>query len=113
MHDRKINVLGTEYQILFKDTSEDDELADSDGYMEAFSKKIVVRKDNPNGIDDFEQSQKNVLRHEVFHAFLQESGLAQNAQRSIGSWARNEEMVDWFAIQSPKIYKVFAELDIL
>lgn len=25
----------------------------------------------------------------------------------------NEEMVDWFAIQFPKIYKVFAELDIM
>ena len=24
-----------------------------------------------------------------------------------GGWAKNEEMVDWFAIQSPKIFKLF------
>ena len=47
------------------------------------------------------------------HAFLNESGLQSAANACDGSWARNEEMVDWFAIQSPKIYKVFAELDIL
>lgn len=27
--------------------------------------------------------------------------------------AINEEMVDWFAIQSPKIFKAFTELELL
>ncbi len=113
MNDRIINVLGTEYQIIFKNSTEDEMLADSDGYTEVSAREIVLRKDNPENIKDFEQNQKTVLRHEIFHAFLQESGLAQNSLSSFGAWARNEEMVDWFAIQSPKIYKVFAELEIL
>ena len=25
------------------------------------------------------------------------------------AWAQNEEMVDWFAIQSPKIFRAFRE----
>lgn len=29
------------------------------------------------------------------------------------NWALNEEMVDWFAIQSPKIFKVFNELKLM
>ena len=41
-----------------------------------------------------------------------ESGLDSNSN-SADSWATNEEMVDWFAIQSPKIFKVFNELKLM
>ena len=43
-----------------------------------------------------------VKRHEIIHAFLFESGLAENS-----AWAQNEEMVDFFAIQFPKLLKAF------
>jgi len=46
---------------------------------------------------------KEVLRHEIIHAFLNESGLCCNSSRFPGPWSKNEEMVDWFAIQGPKI----------
>ena len=51
---------------------------------------------------------KQTLRHEIVHAFLGESGLSNNSN-SIDAWARNEEVVDWFAIQGPKIYKAWQE----
>lgn len=56
---------------------------------------------------------KSTLRHEITHAFLNESGLSDNANQYRHSWAINEEMVDWIAIQSPKIFKVFQELGLL
>ena len=56
---------------------------------------------------------KKKLRHEIVHAFLFESGLSSNTHGIYGAWAENEEMVDWIAIQSPKIFKVFQELEIL
>ena len=40
----------------------------------------------------------------MIHAFLHESGLAVNSD-----WAQNEEMVDWFALQAPKLFKAFKE----
>jgi len=40
------------------------------------------------------------------HAFLYEGGL--NSE----SWARNEEIVDWMAIQIPKIANKYKELNI-
>ena len=49
------------------------------------------------------QEQKN-LRHEIIHAFLFESGLAENSE-----WAQNEEMVDWIAKQGPKLIKAWQE----
>lgn len=50
--------------------------------------------------------------NEILHAFLYESGLRENS-RGCTAWAENEEMVDWFAIQIPKIVKVYKELNIL
>ena len=60
-----------------------------------------------------ETYRKRVLRHEIIHAFLNESGLSDSSNQYAGAWAKNEEMVDWFAIQSPKIFKVYLELGLL
>ena len=49
----------------------------------------------------------------MIHAFLAESGLSANALSNYTSWAENEEMVDWIAIQFPKILEVFKEADCL
>ncbi len=108
-----VNILGTEYKIVFSKISEDKTLEDADGYTSTSACKIVLRSENPDGIEDFQRYQKRVLRHELIHAFLEESGLAQNSIEDAGAWARNEEMVDWFAHQSPKIFKVFKELELI
>ena len=50
-----------------------------------------------------------VLRHEIIHSYLEESGLAASSNMS-SAWAHNEEMVDWLAIQSPKIFVTFQEV---
>ena len=46
---------------------------------------------------------------EVCFAFFNESGLASSSFGIEGPWAKNEEMVDWIALQGPKIYKVWEE----
>ena len=51
---------------------------------------------------------KKVLRHEIVHAYLCESGL-EHCSLGEDSWATNEEMVDWMAIQGPKLYKAWEE----
>ena len=56
---------------------------------------------------------KKTLRHELIHAFLNESGLSDSSNCYEGAWTKNEEMVDWFAIQSPKIFEVFKEVSVL
>ena len=54
-------------------------------------------------------SEKKTLRHEIVHAFFDESGLGSNTFFVDGPWATNEEMVDWIAVQGPKIYKAWQE----
>lgn len=52
-------------------------------------------------------AEKQTIRHEIVHAFFDESGLQESGVHFTGSWAINEEMVDWIAIQGPKIYEAW------
>lgn len=105
----KINVLGTEYEIEYKTLGES---SDCDGYCDSTSKHIVIRCDNPNGLENFKQLQKKTMRHEIIHAFLNESGLQQNFERA-NKFGHDETMVDWIAIQFPKLLEAFKAADCL
>jgi hypothetical protein len=121
MENRKINILGTEYRIETHKVSEDSYLEKNKlaGYCGEEEKLIVVADMSEEkyftGMDEKAQETylKKTLRHEIMHAFLNESGLSDSSNRFDGAWAKNEEMVDWFAIQSPKIFEVYAELGII
>lgn len=52
------------------------------------------------------------MRHEIIHAFLAESGLQANYEH-YRQFGHDETLVDWMAIQFPKIYKAFREADAL
>jgi hypothetical protein len=117
MQDFKVNILGSEWNVKFGSEKEYPNLTNVDGYTDLSIREIVV--DGMKALQgqigtkaDLESYQKQVVRHEIIHAFLLESGLDSNSN-SADSWAVNEEMVDWFAIQSPKIFKVFNELKLM
>lgn len=108
-----VNILGTEYEIHKQSSKENPKLENSNGICEQYSKKIVLNtleeeKQDVMIVENVEELEKKTLRHEIIHAYLGESGL-----RSSSEWAENEEMVDWFAIQFPKILNVYKELNIL
>lgn len=111
----KLNILGTKYKVETHKNSEDETLKRNQwaGYCGEESKEIVIadmteKQYFPDMNEDERESyRKKTLRHEIFHAFLNESGLSANASVPEVGWAKNEEMIDWFAIQAPKIYKVF------
>lgn len=110
----KVNVLGTEYSINFFSKLDDPKLNDVDGYMEPYTKKIVIDNMAPVGTPDplllerIDLHKIKVLRHEIVHAFLTESGLRDNSQ-----WASDEELVDWIAYQIPKMVKAMKEAECL
>lgn len=110
-----VNILGTEYRIDFRLLKDDTDLKDLGGYCDNHARTIVIRKytdderNEDNMSDDLDEYNKEVLRHEIIHAFLFESGLSDSSMQYNGAWAKCEEMVDWIAIQFPKILKVFKE----
>ena len=85
---------------------------DIDGYCDYTSREIRIRNDNVNEVCDFDELMRKQLRHEIIHAFLAESGLQANFEH-YKQFGHEETIVDWFAIQFPKIMKVFKELEIL
>lgn len=109
---KTVHILGTEYKILIIEEGDYRYDRDADGWVDTQAKEILVfnYSQSIESVKDLVAYQKKVIRHEIIHAFLYESGLWQN---SFGSkcWAQNEEMVDWIAIQSPKLYKAFEEAD--
>lgn len=109
----KVNILGSEYNLTVCTEDEESRLNGCDGFCDETSKEIFVEsyekgKDNPHCKLNLSVQINKVKRHEIIHAFLFESGLAENS-----SWAQNEEMVDFFAIQFPKLLKAFKDADCL
>ena len=108
----KINILGQDYQIVVDNTGNNPNLEDANGYMEPYSKKIVVdgnicNKSNTKQAENLEMYVRHVYRHEIMHAFFEESGLAYK-------FTKDDEdfLVDWIAKQFPKMKKIFEELGV-
>lgn len=115
---KTVNILGTDYNIHFVDEFPDylSEVGENAcGLCNRHDRDIWIKRCNDKDMTEAgrERCDKDVLRHEIIHAYLSESGLSANASHCYGSWAENEEMVDWFAIQSPKIFQTFKEVDCL
>ena len=100
-----VNVLGTEYTIEEANKITDPNLEQHDGYCDYSTKTIVIDtfRDSPGSLKDLESYKTRVIRHELIHAFLFESGLDGC------SWAKDEEIVDWIACQFPKLQDSFAQ----
>lgn len=99
----KIDVLGTKYNIII-----DSELEkiNADGECKRYIKLIRIRPEDSmcydeSTVDERSKCFKEVLRHEIIHAFFDESGL--------NNYSSDEQLVDWLAIQFPKLQKAFNE----
>lgn len=106
-----VNILGTEYEIIFENKDKPIEgkqelPMEYDGYIDFTSKRIYIT-DFSDGYywEKMSQHVARTIRHEIVHAFLFESGLDQG-------WAGNEEVVDWIALQFPKMAEAFEELGV-
>ena len=113
----KVNILGTDYEII-KRKYDEDEVFDRrslSGYCDGYQKKIVYcdmstyKGWEHEEAETVERCEKEVIRHEIVHAFFNESGLQDCSFICDGAWAKNEEMIDWLAIQIPKIHKAYEE----
>ena len=104
----KINILGSEWTIIERPEAEDKRLDGCDGYCDWTTREIVVEREMQGNLGDMEAYIRKVKRHEIVHAFLVESGLAECSGTS-DAWAMNETMVDWIARMGEKIYKAWSD----
>ncbi len=111
--DTSVNILGSIYSIIFRTLENEPRLENADGITDFTTKEIFIRvcHQEENTVADLTEYTKKVIRHEIIHAFLGESGLRSNSGYS-NHWALNEEMVDYFAIQFHKIEAAFKEVGV-
>lgn len=117
----KVNILGTTYTITKKKFDEEESFArlSIDGFCNGLTKEIIVCEMKTYKGWDHETedtiiaAEKQTLRHEIVHAFFNESGLMDSSSVYSGAWVKNEELVDWIANQGEKIYKAWKEADCL
>lgn len=109
-----INILGTEYTVELIEENKDIKFKDADGYVDPTSHLIRVALFEPDSatVSNIAVYLKKIMRHEIVHAYLFESGLAE-CSSTITSWAQNEEMVDWIARQIPKMKRTMESLNCL
>ena len=109
-----INILGTDYTVELISDRKDIKFKEADGYVDPSTHLIRValfEKDSET-VSDVANYIKKVRRHEIVHAYLFESGLAE-CSGAVDSWATNEEMVDWIARQFPKMKRTMEALNCL
>lgn len=101
---KKVNVLGTEYGIITDDSLV---IRGCDGECKSYSKEIRIRKADDmlcsgDSAEVKEKRYREVMRHELVHAFFDESGLDE--------YSNNEQLVTWIASQFPKMLKAFIDV---
>lgn len=108
-----VNVLGTRYEIVRRPVEEME--PNRGGWCDPDLKRIEVFKLETveewkhESKEKITKREKLILRHEIVHAFFNESGIRDGSACFELPWALNEEMVDWFANQGEKIYKAWTE----
>lgn len=114
---KSVDILGAEYELIMLGYEDFDPFKNTDTTaLVSYATKTIIICDamtHPRFIcpciADARKFEKIWLRHELIHAFLYESGLHSNANKGETPWPLNEEMVDWIAIQLPKIMRVCKE----
>lgn len=117
MQDCNVNILGTDYRVIFKNREEDKKLEKLNGYMDPTIKEIIVSdlkadEEDEMAVENMESVRRSALRHEIIHAFLYESGLWSDSA-TVETWGMNEEITDWIALQSQKMFRAFLQVGAL
>lgn len=103
----QIDILGTTYHIEEDPNLVKDEGAD--GICARYTKTIYLAPKDEMLSDCKDEKEKQarydeVVRHEVIHAFLFESGADRLAQ--------DEDLVQFLAVQAPKLFELFKRLEV-
>lgn len=104
----KLNIMGTEYDVIQRTDKENPKLYDANGLTELYSKQIIIRTGYEADLCSFDNImgfKEKVFRHEVFHALFHECGL--------DNYSNDETLVDFLALQYPKIQAIMNAGDIV
>lgn len=114
-----VDILGTKYTLERHKYNDHPFFKEYDkcGECDDLLKRIAVADASslPNMITEDKkwmlEYEKETLRHEVVHAYFNESGLKDCTTKTPEGWSKFEELIDWIAIQGKKIAKTWSEVE--
>lgn len=114
MEGLKFSVLGNIWHIYVKSAEADPKLKETSGYADPSTRSIIINdfadvRSSEYSIEALSVYRRKVMRHEIIHAFLFESGF-DGEESGTDHWAENEKMVEWIALQLPKIVEACQEV---
>ena len=116
MRTYNLNILGSKWKLKEVPKNYDAMFVECDGFTDRSTKTMYVYDGSSelfevDALKDFPEYMKTVKRHEIIHAFLYESGLAQCAEHQ--RFGHCEQDIDFYALQIPKMIEVFKKAEAL
>ena len=102
--DIKVNILGSEWTVRSATEAEEPRLENKNGFTDWTARLICLEQEPQGDIGSMETYMNKVIRHELIHAFMDESGFGDCFEHKL--FGHEETVVDWFAHQMPKIMKL-------
>lgn len=105
-HSDSVDILGTEYKIKSVYSKDFPKLKTAVGVCENCAEELFISKDGEDRDDyylKYDKFQRKVLRHEIIHAFMWQSGFTDI------STDEEERITEWISIMAPKMLISFAK----
>lgn len=103
-----VDILGASYFVHTVSEEEDSRMIGNNGFTDWTTKEICIEQDWTGNIGNKIMYIKQVILHEIIHAFMYESGFGDCfVHKEMG---QEETVVDWFAAQMNKIMGVASKI---
>jgi len=106
--DTTVRILGAVWTVRSATEAEEPRLDGVNGFTDWTTRTICLEKNTQGNLGSMETYMNKVIRHEVVHAFMFESGLGDSFEHK--DYGQEETIVDWFAFQMGNIMNVVMDI---
>ena len=109
--DKIVRILGEPWRVMICSSEVEPRLKDLSGFCDQTSHfiGIIDPKEKNGNIDNEVELVKQIIRHEIIHAFMFASGLGDSWEHR--EYGHDETVVDWMALQFRKIEFAINEVE--
>lgn len=106
--DTTVRILGAVWTVRSATETEEPRLEGVNGFTDWTTRTICLEKNTQGNLGCIKTYMNQVIKHEVIHAFMFESGLGDSFEHK--DYGQEETIVDWFAFQMGNIMNVVMDI---